>query len=125
MEQSKLFLNACVAYVRDYKKESKNVYSIEEQEKAIGDYCAKNGYMILEVFKESNVSAKDFNRPVFQEMLKYFKENKYRVKCLIVSDHTRLSTNTTGFQKLRFFLRGKGVRLISIVQFLLKHMENK
>ena len=121
MKNSKMFLRTAIIYVRSFKKESINIHNLNEQEKAITDFASDNGYRILKVFKEENKSAKTFARPQFQEMLEYIKSNKWKVKFLIVSDITRLSRGVAGFYALKRFLRLNGIKLISIVESMLKY----
>lgn len=121
MKHSKRFLRTAVVYVRDYSKESKNIYGATEQENTIRSYASENGYRILEIFKEEEKSGKTFERPQFQAMMEYIRTNKWKVKFLIVSDIQRLSTNPAELGKLKYFLKGNGVELISIVQSMLKY----
>jgi|GEM_PF-2152542 len=120
MENSKKFIRTAIVYVRAYSKETLNIYDLSEQEKVASDYASKNGYSILKVFREENVSAKNFDRPALKEMLAYIEANKWKVKFLIVTDRTRLSTNSVGLGKLGWFLKTKGIKVISIVQSMLK-----
>lgn len=116
-----MFLRTAIVYVRFFKKESLNIYSLEDQEQAIRDYASEYGYRILEVFREDNQPSKSFDRPAFRAMVNYVKENPWKVKFLIVTDRTRLSTQTTGMHELRQFLRKNGIKLISIVESMLKY----
>src|SRR3989338_5643317 len=121
MENSKRFLRTAIVYIRVYNKESKNMYNLNEQEKACVNYALENGYSVLKVFREENISARSFDRPQFREMIEYIKSNKWKMKFLIVSDLERLSTNQVGLWKMKQFLRSNGIRLISIVHSMLKY----
>lgn len=125
MKQSEKFLRTAVVYVRDYKRESANIYGLAEQEKAIVHYADENGFRILRVFREENISAKSFNRPQFSEMTEYIKSNKWRVKFLIVSDLNRLSTDPAGLRRFEHFLKENGIKLISIVRSMLRHTKKQ
>jgi len=121
MKNSKIYLRTAIVYVRSFKKESINIHNLEEQEKAITDFASDNGYRIIKVFREENISAKTFERPAFKEMMEYIKSNKWKVKFLIVIDVQRLSTNPAGMARLRRFLKLNGIKLISIVHSMLKY----
>lgn len=125
MNASKRFLRTVIIYIRVYFKEKLNKYSLDSQEKACLDYALENGYRVLKVFKEENISAKSFNRPQFQAMIDYIKSNKWKIKFLIVSDVQRLSTDSAGLQRLRHFLRLNGIKLISISQSMLKYTDKQ
>lgn len=121
MNNSKMFLRTAIVYVRAFNRESINVYNMEEQEKAITEFASTNGYRILGVFKEENVSARSFDRPQFLKMIEYIKSNRWKVKYLIVSDLERLSTNQDGLRRLRRFLRLNGIKVISVIHSMLKY----
>lgn len=121
MKNSKKFLQTAIVYVRSFRKESINIHNLDEQEKAITEFASENGYRILKVFREENESAKSFDRPQFQKMMEYIKSNKWKVKFLIVSDISRLSRDTSGFYTLKRFLRLNGIKLISIVESMLRY----
>ena len=120
MRNSKIYLRTGIVYVRVYSKESLNTYGLDEQEKAVTDFASKEGYRILEVFREDNLSAKTFNRPTFGKMMAYLKQHRWQVKFILVTDFTRLSTNPEELKRLRMFLRSEGIKVISVVQSMLR-----
>jgi len=120
LANSHKFLRTAIIYLRSYSREKLNLYSLEEQEKVIRDYASQNGYRILKIFREDNVSAKTFNRPAFLEMLGYIKLNPWKIKFVIVMDMSRLSTDPSGSQRLIQFFRKNGIKMISLTQWMLK-----
>lgn len=125
MRNSKIFLNTAIIYLRDYQKEKVNIYKINQQEEAIKSFAQEYGYRIVEVFREDNVSAKTFDRPVFQEMITYIRSNKGKIKFLIVTNEDRLSINPSGLERFRQFLRRNGIKIISITRLMLKYTEEQ
>lgn len=103
-----------IVYVRSYSKEKRNVATVDEQEQVVCDYARSKGYRIVQVFKDEQQSGSSFNRPAFQEMIKYCTSNKGKLKYLMVTSSSRLANHQRELQRLRFFLRKLGVRMISI-----------
>ena len=127
MLNSKLFLSSrgAVVYVRVYNKESTNKYSLDEQESVITKYSKDNGFNILKVFREENASAKNFDRKAFSEMMHYINLNKFLVKFVVVIDLSRISTNPNGLKRLKRYLKENRIKLISIVQSLIRYSEKQ
>ena len=121
MRNSRIFIKVAIVYLRTSKRERKNLYSLDEQEKAISDYASENGYSIVKVFREENASAKTFDRPAFREMVRYIKANKWRVKFILVTDLWRLSTDRDELERFRRFSRLNGIKVVSIIQLMLKY----
>ena len=108
--------NKALTYVRG----SDGGFSSAEQEKLIRRYCFKRRYKIVKAFKDENASAKDFNRPDFQEMLEYVRINNAKVDFLIVAHIDRLSRNIRKFISLKKFLEKRGITLLSVSESILK-----
>ena len=121
MKESKKFLRTAIGYIRVFNKEIINIYSVEDQREAIEKFAEENEYRILETFVEESKSGKSLDRPAFQRILEYVKSNPWKVKFLIVTDIERLSTSTLGLEKIRSFLKKNGIKIISIVQSMLKY----
>ena len=109
-----------VAYIRGGKDSFSSLSSMEEQEKMIKKYSSKQGYKIIKIFKEDGMYGANFNRPAFQEMLDYIQTSKEKVKFLFVLDLSRLARSTAELFRLKGFLGKKGVKLISVVDSMLK-----
>jgi len=125
MQNSKTFIKTAIGYIRSYKKERLNTLSTEEQEKLITEFAEKRGYRILKIFKEENISGSSFERPAFKMMLEYIKQNKYKVKFLLVADSQRLSNNASDFMRFKWFLRKQLITLISVVKTLVRDAEKQ
>ncbi len=68
-------------------------YSLQDQKAKLEDYCRKKDIEILKHFQE-DYSAKDFNRPVFHQLLHYVKQNKGKIHYLLFVRWDRFSRNT-------------------------------
>ena len=51
-------------------------FSLDEQEKEMKKLCMYKNYQIYKVYREEGVSAKNMNRPKFQEMMQDLKDGK-------------------------------------------------
>lgn len=110
-----------MVYCRVYSKESKNPQILlEKQKKAILDFASKHGYSVLNVFLETSQSGNSFGGLEFQEMLKYFEANPWRVKFLIVLDEGRLSCSPAELKRFKIFLRLSGIKVVSVVSRMLR-----
>lgn len=70
-----------LVYTRVSTKDQKDFgHSLSAQKKAISNFCISNQMEILEYFEE-DYSAKNFNRPVFNELKDFAK--KIKVKLII------------------------------------------
>jgi site-specific DNA recombinase len=67
-------------------------YSLRVQEDNISDYCQRNDILVVHVFREDH-SAKNFNRPEFQEFLKFAKKSKGNIDLLLFTTWDRFSRN--------------------------------
>ena len=68
-----------VIYVRvSTKKQTENL-SLPTQLRACEDYCRRQGYEVLERFREDGESARTTDRTELQNLLKYCRTNKGKV----------------------------------------------
>src|SRR3954463_6887155 len=78
-----------VVYVRVSTKEQTENLSLPTQLKACEEYCRREGYKVLERFKESGESAKTADRTELQNLLKFCRTNKGKVSFVVVYNLTR------------------------------------
>jgi DNA invertase Pin-like site-specific DNA recombinase len=121
MDNSKKFLKTALIYVRQFRKERRNRYGIEEQEKIAREFATKRGYRVLEVFKDENSQGNTFERVGFQGMIEYIRSNKWKVKYLIVIDSDRFSTTHGELDGFRQFVKANGIQIISVLQTMFKY----
>ena len=69
-------------------------FSLRDQEEKLLTYCKDNDREVLMVFRE-DYSAKTFNRPEFNKLLKYAKQHHKIIDELLVIKWDRFSRNTS------------------------------
>ena len=109
-------MNRAVIYVRVSTTEQVDNYSLSTQEKACRDYCTRNNSEVDKVFVEEGESAKTANRTQFQKALAYCRENKGKVKWLVVYAVSRFARNSHDHLATRAFLGSVGVNLRSVTE---------
>src|SRR5690554_2580811 len=58
-----------VAYCRFSSEQQRDGYSIEAQKRAIDDYCAREGYTLIDYYVDEARSATNDDRAAFQAMI--------------------------------------------------------
>lgn len=82
-----------LVYTRVSTKDQKDFgNSLIAQRKAITNFCNSNEMNILEVFEE-DYSAKNFNRPTFQNLKEFAKANKGKLHYVLIQKWDRFSRN--------------------------------
>ncbi len=69
-----------------------NKNDIENQEKALKEYCNQNGLKVVEVYADNGYSGLNFDRPAFQKMLKDIEDKKINI--VITTDLARIGRDT-------------------------------
>src|SRR4051794_6739427 len=96
-------------YCRVSTKEQAQNLSLPTQLKSCRDYCARQGFDVAAVFEDAGESAKTTDRPGFQRMLQYCRENKGRVQFVVVLNVTRFSRNAYDHAVVKALLHRLGV----------------
>ena len=77
--------------------------SLSNQKEQLMNFCSRNDVEIIKDFEE-DYSAKDFNRPVFTELIKLVTQNKNKIDYLLRNKWDRFSRNATeGMNKIHQF----------------------
>ena len=63
----------------EHRPASERDLSIPDQVRQLEDYCRSKGWIVHKIFVEAGASARDENRPVFQEMLAEAKSKVFDV----------------------------------------------
>ena len=105
-----------VIYVRVSTKEQTENLSLPTQLRACEEYCSRQGYEVLERFKEEGESAKTADRPELQRLLKYCRTNKGRVHFVVVFNLTRFAREKYDHFALRSHLKSLGISLRSATE---------
>jgi site-specific DNA recombinase len=105
-----------VIYVRVSTKEQTENLSLPTQIRACEEYCRREGYEVLERFKEEGESAKTTDRTELQNLLKYCRTHKGKVHFVIVYNLTRFAREKYDHFALRAFLKSLGISLRSATE---------
>ena len=109
-------MNRAVIYCRVSTEEQVENFSLATQQKACRDFCARNSFDVDKVFVEEGESAKTTQRTQFQRMLTYCRENKGRVKWVVVYAVNRFARSSHDHLQTRVFLAALGVSLRSVTE---------
>lgn len=86
-------------YIRvSTEDQAREGFSLGEQKTKLEDLCKYRGYKIYKVYEDAGISAKDTNRPAFQEMINDVKNNKINVVVSYKLD--RLTRSVADLEKL-------------------------
>src|SRR5438034_9803910 len=80
-----------VIYIRVSTKEQTENLSLPTQLKACEEYCQRQGFEVLERFREERESAKSADRTELQNLLKYCRIHKGKVHFVVVFNLTRFA----------------------------------
>ena len=83
-----------IIYIRVSTKEQTENLSLPTQLRVCEEYCRREGFEILERFKEEGESAKTTDRRELQRMLAYCRGHKGKVHFLVVFNLTRFARDT-------------------------------
>src|SRR3984893_13553627 len=105
-----------VIYIRVSTKEQTENLSLPTQLRACEEYARRQGYEVLERFKEEGESAKTANRPELQRLLKYCRSHKGKVHFVVVFNLTRFAREKYDHFALRSHLKSLGISLRSATE---------
>jgi DNA invertase Pin-like site-specific DNA recombinase len=90
-----------VIYCRVSTKEQTQNLSLPTQLKTCQEYCARNGYVVAREFVEEGESAKTTDRTEFQKLLTYCREQKPRIRAVVVFNISRFARNSLDLALVR------------------------
>ena len=105
-----------VIYVRVSTKEQTENLSLPTQLRACEEYCRREGFDVLERFKEQGESAKTTDRSELQKLLKYCRTNKGKIHFVVVYNLTRFAREKYDHFALRAHLKSLGISLRSATE---------
>src|SRR3989442_6731718 len=105
-----------VIYVRVSTKEQIENLSLPTQLRACEEYCKREGYEVLEPFKEEGESAKTIDRAELQNLLKYCRTHRGKVHFVVVYNLTRFAREKYDHFALRAHLKSLGISLRSATE---------
>lgn len=91
--------------------------SLNEQKHRLNDFCATKDIEIVKDFEE-DYSAKDFNRPRFDELLDYITKNHKKVDYILVHKWDRFARNVHEALGILHLFRSLSVEVNSIDQWI-------
>ena len=107
-----------VIYIRVSSARQVENASLETQEHACIEMCARNGWKVLQVFREEGESSKDREPTQFQKALEYCRTTNPRPRYFVVYHTDRFARNAMDHHVVRRVLSGWGVLLRSVCQQL-------
>lgn len=90
-----------VIYIRVSTARQLQGASLETQQRACQEFCEKNGWHILRVFREEGESAKTADRTELQEMLRFCRSENPRPEYVVVYALDRFARNGVDHDTLR------------------------
>ena len=105
-----------VIYIRVSTKEQTENLSLPTQLRACEEYCHREGFEIVQRFKEEGESAKTADRTELQRLLAYCRTNKGRVHFVVVFNLTRFARDKYDHFALHSHLRSLGISLRSATE---------
>jgi DNA invertase Pin-like site-specific DNA recombinase len=82
-----------VIYVRVSTSEQAGPLNLHNQEERCRNYCERNNFNVLNTFFDGGESARSADRPEFQNMLAFCKQNRSEVDFVVVQDLSRFARN--------------------------------
>jgi len=105
-----------IIYTRVSTDEQANKgFSLPHQKSVLEMYCEHKGNTILRHFKE-DYSAKNFNRPVFKEILLYIKANRKNIDLFLITRWDRFSRNVEEAYRIIREFREQGIEVNAVEQ---------
>ncbi|MBN4046981.1 recombinase family protein, partial [bacterium AH-315-P13] len=105
-----------IIYTRVSTDEQANKgFSLPHQKNVLELYCQHKGINIMRHFKE-DFSAKNFDRPSFNELLSYLKVNRKSVDCLLFTRWDRFSRNQEEAYRVIREFKNMGIEINAIEQ---------
>jgi site-specific DNA recombinase len=105
-----------VIYIRVSTKEQTENLSLPTQLRACEEYCRREGFEVVERFREEGESAKTTDRTELQRLLAYCRTNKGRVNFVVVFNLTRFAREKHDHFALRAYLQSLGISLRSATE---------
>ncbi len=105
-----------VIYVRVSDPRQAENLSLATQLKACEEYCDRQGFEVLERFREQGESAKTADRTELQALLQYCRTHKGKVHFVVVFNLTRFAREKYDHFALRAHLKSLGISLRSATE---------
>jgi len=90
-------------------------FSLQHQKDVLEKVCAIKGYNIVKHYQE-DYSAKNFDRPAFNQLIEFAKANKKNIDLLLVTKWDRFSRNIEESYRVIRLLKSLGIEVNAIEQ---------
>lgn len=91
-------------------------YSLRDQQDKLYNYCLQTNRVVLESFPEDYSAWKGFNRPQWNRIMQYIRQNKGKVDEILFMNWTRFSRNTGEAYAMIKVMKSYGITLNAIEQ---------
>lgn len=109
-------MKKAIIYIRvSTDEQADKGYSLKHQEEYLIKYCEIQSIQVVDIFRE-DYSAKTFNRPEFNRLLKKLKDKKLKADLIIFSKWDRFSRNAPDAYAMIKTLHGFGIEPQAIEQ---------
>ena len=108
-------MNAII-YTRVSSDEQVKGTSLNDQEARCRQYCADQGLVVLEIFREEGASAKTIDRQMLLKAMEYCRQHRGRVDAFVVWKVDRFARNAEDHFAVRKLLLEYGVSLRSVTE---------
>jgi DNA invertase Pin-like site-specific DNA recombinase len=115
MEKTTKTKAALYARVSTGKQAEKDL-SIPDQVKQLKEYCQSQGWHVQKIYKELGASARDANRPVFQDMIADAKAKHRQFDVIVTLTTSRFFRDVTGARVYKHKLAKAGVKVVATNQ---------
>ncbi len=106
--------DTALIYIRVSSEEQVKGSSLQTQDKLGREYCSKNGWKLLELFREEGESAKTADRTELIRMKDYCIHNPGKVGYIVVWKVDRFARSSRDHFELRTFFSSLGIELRSV-----------
>ncbi len=117
MEKETKQMNA-ILYIRVSTREQVENYSLASQEKICREYAERQGWNIVNIFREEGESAKTADRTELLKLLEYCRTNKGKVDILLVYKFDRFARNSADHHAVKAILLKNGVKVRSATEMV-------
>lgn len=105
-----------IVYVRVSSADQVNGFSLDTQERACLDHCARRGWSVTAIYREEGESAKTAERTELQRILVRLKKKGHGIGRVVVYDMSRFTRAMGDYVDLTRLFAGYGVRLALVTQ---------
>lgn len=105
-----------VIYIRVSTREQVDNLSLPTQLRGCEEYCRREGFHVLETFREEGESAKTADRTELNKLLDFCRKHKGKVHFVVVYNLTRFAREKYDHFALRAHLQSLGISLRSVME---------